>query len=214
MVNGKKKFYICSLVLIGLLVGCFIIFNLSLSKKTYFGRYSVHFSNNNTPVIKVEIEGKYYPLVFDSGSCFQMSLLIGILNELDSEPYGTKTWLDVKGTEYTNHKYLMKELKLEPFTFTNVTVVSIPTYQSVQVWKGEEENNRIKPVGDFGYGLINKCNWLLDLHNYCIIASNNLKKLKKSGYKLEKPKLLPQKVIEKAGINIINLKTNPRSVTA
>lgn len=78
---------------------------------------------SSLPYVDVEIEGKIYKLVIDSGGSALLNLRGEVLKNVNKNPLGKNKWIDMRGNQYESKKHLIRELKIKKSVFGNIEVV-------------------------------------------------------------------------------------------
>lgn len=145
------------------------------------------FTSAGTPVVMSMIEGKPYFLQVDLGSKFLLSLDQDVLDSIhNKEPLGITKWRDVKGEFYESLSYRMPSVKIENLVLKDVITKQQNVHFSAKntLWDDvkDQKIGISQPQGVIGRPLLEKTNLLLDFKNYIMIASNDMKQIKKEGY--------------------------------
>jgi len=184
----KKKSIICIGVVLFLISAIGTGWDL-LKKKTYYVPMPTKVSIANIPLIEVDIQNAKYLLKMDLGSKFQLTLSEHVLDQLNKKNAGTLLGRDMYGNAYETPAYLIPLIKIGDFSWVDVMVnrESNDFTSKTTLWV---DTNKSKDyfedrMGTIGRGLLEKRNLLLDFHNSIIFISNDIKRLKKSGYFLE-----------------------------
>ncbi len=167
--------------LIGVLVAsAAIAFFLNDSTETkYYQEIAVTYNSSETPLVEVSIDGKTYSLPLDLGSRFPLTLNNEVLDNIPKTLNGTTQLQDIKGNLHEVPMYVLQDLKIGDLKLNNVIAIE------------EKSNSKIQELGSFGRPLLQRFNLLLDFKNSKIIVSNNISRLKKSGYDIDKMVKLP-----------------------
>lgn len=165
---------------------------LSLCSQFAYGdffRIPVAFSESDIPYADIEIQGSFYPLEIDLGSCYDLSLRRDILKNLDKEFLSKMNFLDVKGDVNKVRSYLISDVKIGKLTFDNVPV----NEETVETKNGGMLSGReidseedIKTAGVIGRPLLTQDNLFLDFSHSALYLSDGLGDLKKMGYSMKK----------------------------
>src|ERR1700728_2782281 len=104
----KSKFF--------LLAGCVlipVIFFCIFWRQPHLVFIPVTFTSSGIPMLDASIEGKTYPLQFDLGSKFPLSLKKNVLDAInDKKSFGMAKWQDVKGNFYEEPSYYIPCVKI------------------------------------------------------------------------------------------------------
>ncbi len=199
---NKKKFIIgiLTLSLTGLLVLAFYIHSIS-----QFVQIPVNFAPCNTPLVRVKIEEQNYDLRLDLGSKFQLTLSKSVLDTLQKKPSQKVSWRDVKGKFYESQSYHIRNIDVENLTLKDVSVIqeNDDFVTNTTLWN---DNPGSGEFGMLGRPILEKTNLLLDCSRSKIIATNNKRMLKKSGYDLDQMVKIPI-IIDKKGM-IVSVETD------
>ncbi len=165
----------------------------------YFEHFPITFGDRRLPIINISIEGTAYPLEFDLGSSFPVSLNEEILKTIHKISYGTAYWSDFRGTRYESPAYTIPEIKIGNLILDDVFS------------KQNNENFHInvsfddlvsQPTGAIGHPILKKYNLFLDLPHSAIYASNSYLPLQQAGL-LSKNLLVIPFVLHPDGILLI-----------
>lgn len=195
----KRKCRWSRFSLFAFLLSGVVTWKVFFSSTTYFESFPVQFSSLNHPMIDVEIEESSFPLLFDSGAAFQMSMQKELLENLQKNPCGKQICLNLKGEQSENLRFALPQVKLNSLIFENVVTLANTYDRGVTFWEVEKPSSSLKSKGYIGLKLIKERNWLIDLRHSVIMASNSPKELRKRGYDLDHFWEVPFK-LERLGI--------------
>jgi hypothetical protein len=140
-------------------------------------RIPVKFSPDNTPIIDVVIQGKIYPLGFDLGSKYSLSLDENILRQLNKQDKGPVKWRDFRGDPHETSSYLTPRVDICGFLWTDIIVreTNAQTNTAAYLWRDEQ---KIKidegEIGRIGWPLLERTNLCLNLSQGAIFCCNSL----------------------------------------
>ena len=159
---------------------------LYITKRNY-SRITITIGSADTPLTKVEIQGREFLLEVDSGSKFQLTLNKDILNNLEKNPCGTLQGRDAKGNSYDSPAYLVKKIKIGNHVFNDVVVkeVNDDYVSNTTLFINKTKNISSGRFGTVGRALLEKMNLFFDFQNFVILESNDIMNLKEAGYQLE-----------------------------
>ncbi len=147
-------------------------------------------------MLNASIEGKTYPLQFDLGSKFPLSLKKSVLEAInDKKSFGLAKWQDVKGNFYEEPSYSIPCIKIESLVLTEIIArqENDAFRTGTTIWKDISgvPNSTCKHVGCLGRPLLEQTNFLLDLKNSQMIACNSKRRLQKIGFVLDNMAKVP-----------------------
>ncbi|MCB1116274.1 MAG: hypothetical protein KDK71_07385 [Chlamydiia bacterium] len=148
----------------------------------------VKFERSNLPYVDVVIDKKVCPLVVDLGSRLDILMHADVLNQLHKSPFGQEKWKNFLGEVFEQNAFRLPEIELGSLRFNDPVVVeeSPQNIASSTIWNDPNNKDTAREtVGGIGRGLLDKRNILFDLEHSKIVFSNNLRKLKKSGYPIQ-----------------------------
>ena len=145
----------------------------------YYQEIAVTYNSSETPLVEVSINGTTYSLPLDLGSRFPLTLNKEVLEHIPKTLNGTTQLQDINGNLHEVPMYVLQDLKIGGLKLNNVVAVE------------EKSNSKLQELGSFGRPLLQRFNLLLDFKNSKIIVSNNISRLKKSGYEIDKMVKLP-----------------------
>ncbi len=193
----RKNISICLLILF---IGCLAWY---FYPRTYHFEIPIQWSDGNTPLTKMEIEGKSYLLEIDLGSKFPISLKKNVLDGIDNKKCsGMGEWKDVQGNKYQSPAYSVSKALLGRLVLKSVVIQQEDDewLANTTVWAAEEKSPLIEH-GSIGRPLLKERNWFFDFRNSVLLASNDKNKLKLKGYNLDDFLKVPFE-IGKIGITI------------
>lgn len=180
----KKLYYS---IIFSVCVGCALFY--LYSARPHNVRLPMTLSSAATPLAKVEIQGREFILLVDSGSKFQLDLDRDVLDTLDKQPCGTLQSRDIRGASYDSTAYLVQKIKIGNRVFNNVVVVEVNEDFVANATFFIDES-RVKKrdkdgVGVVGRALLEKANLCFDFPNLVFFECGGMKGLKKAGYPME-----------------------------
>jgi len=162
----------CSLGLIG---------GLIYFKQDRCAPIRLEFLRSNVPVIQIQIEGKVFPLMFDTGSKFPLSLLETDLALIGKVPGEAVEWRDWKGDRFQADAYMIPKIKLGRLEFKDVLVKSGSSNCKKNHLFIEDEGKKEK-IGIIGRPILEKSNLLLDFPNSVAYPSQCINEINSYGY--------------------------------
>ncbi len=151
----------------------------------------------DTPLTKVEIQGREFLLEIDSGSKFQLTLDKNMLDTLEKIPCGVLQGRDAKGNVYNSPAYLIKKIKIGDHVFNHVIVEEVNDNYVANTTLFKKDNVKKvanKKVGTIGRALLEKMNLFFDFQNFVILECSDVMDLKRAGYELENLVAVPFEV--------------------
>ncbi len=170
----KRKYLLFCLICGLVLSTAFNFFFKSSSTTNYYQEIAVTYNSAATPLVDVSINGTTYSLPLDLGSRFPLTLNKEVLENIPKTLNGTTQLQDIKGNLHEVPVYVLQDLRIGGLKLNNVVAIE------------EKPNSKIQEFGSFGRPLLQRFNILLDFKNSKIIVSNNISRLKKSGYDIDK----------------------------
>lgn len=169
---------------------CFVIlFALHFfNVKTYHSHVPISLDKSNIPTTLVEIQGRKYSLAIDLGDKFALSLNKQALKKLQKKPHDSLVHRDASGKAYETSAYVLAKIKLGDLIFDDVVVAEVNEdfVKNTTLWADTDNFEELLKdrFGAIGRALLEKLNLLLDIQNSSFFISNDIKKLKESGYDL------------------------------
>lgn len=113
IVKKKKIFFVIILLALTGLVSAFFVHK----NRPHYAIVPVYYhSSSDSPIVDVEIEGRKYRTIWDSGSSGCIALHKRIVDQLqEKESYGARFFGDIKGNSYEEKRYLIPEIKISNF---------------------------------------------------------------------------------------------------
>lgn len=185
MVRESSRFFKkASPIFIGLILVILGLFFFKKKANDYHCEVPLHLDKFSLPCINVSIENTLYPLIIDSGSRLELKLYEKTLAPIPKKPYRKEKWRNFRGTLFEASTYLISKMAIGSLVFKKSEAVAFPSHRSDEstIWGESSSEDPYKSVGSLGQGLLRKVAILIDVKNQKIIFSNNLYKLKKSGY--------------------------------
>ncbi|MGB7978360.1 MAG: hypothetical protein WCF19_04275, partial [Chlamydiales bacterium] len=113
--------------------------------------------SSGLPLIKVEIEGKFYSLILDLGSPCEFALRQDVLNNLKKERIDVHTILGLDAQEITSSTYLLQRIRLH-----NGEIIHTLAQEESRMLE-----NHIS--GIIGRNILQTCNLILDFHHSVLV---------------------------------------------
>lgn len=180
-----------------------------LHKKSYHIPIAIKYNFSNIPVIDITIENRSLPIAIDLGSHHSLALKEEYLKDIINKEKNTVIeWYNIRGKKNLSPSFLLFKIEIGNVTFQDVKVIEISKEMAedsiigtIEMNKNEFKGN-VKNAGYIGRTLLQKFNFLMDFPNQKMILSNDLNKIKKEGFCLEKCEKVPFE-ITLAGITIL-----------
>jgi hypothetical protein len=177
-----------------------------LKTDKYHVPFPIQFSKEDTPCAIVAIEGQEFLLDVDLGSKFALHLSKDLLDKIENKKEcGVGTWRDLKGNKYETPSYIIPKLFWDKLVMKDIIIQQSDNKccENQVLWSDENLGSDLAYTqnGAIGRPILQKFNFLLDYTRMRIIATNDLKKMKKIGYMLHEMKKLPF-TIGLVGINV------------
>lgn len=156
---------------------------------TYHFCFPVEFiADSACPHFKITIENKCYHVLFDLGAKTPLTLNKKILEQINKTPDGTTSYGDIKGTRYEVLVYRIPEICIDNQIFRNVQTKeeSIDFIKNSTAGSSEKQEMAHDDDGRIGRDLFSGKNLFFDFHNSTFIVTNDISRLKKVGYSLDK----------------------------
>ena len=188
--NKKKYLLIAGLLLVTLIY----VSSETLFPTSYYQKIPVRFSHVNAPIIDVEIEGTLYPIGVFPASKFPMSLYQDIMTNIKKIPHEKVQWKTGAGGSFEAMSYLIPKVKIGNLLWRDVITIEEKEGSMKGVMLGTDPDRTIasyKFVGDLGRPFFDKYNVLFDFPHERMIITNDIKKMKKEGFDINKMVKIP-----------------------
>jgi hypothetical protein len=210
----KKKWIVPSIVSLGCLALCYVLFTPSNQRKCarpqahlcmdapYFERMPVTLSSSRIPCIEVAIAGKTITAKIDLGSATNITLPSEFLKEIDQKSFTQSTvHYGIRGKKYAGNVYEIPEIKIGRLQLSHAKATEMnPEFEKDGVLFHDGKNHSVENLGRIGWTLFFNLNLFLDCGNFQIAFCDSLDTLEKQGYPVgsfvETPLLLDRKFIE------------------
>lgn len=192
--NSKKIIYssIAGLIFITLIY----ISSRNMSSRPYYQEIPVKFGISDVPIVEMEIDGTTYPIGICLASKFPMSFPSSILKNINKNPQGKVQWKTAIGTSFESPSYGIPNIKIGNLVWTGAIAIegNEESFEDVILWeRPDTAMTHNKYVGTLGRPFFEKYNVLFDFRHARMIISNDIKKMKKEGFDLEKMVKTPLK---------------------